>query len=116
MTVRRLQHVSIGVPPARLEECVAFYRDVLGMEPIPNLAGTARLRFGDGDHLHLLDDDPNPTGAHFALQVDDLPATLQRVRADGAPLERGSDLWGAERWFVRDPAGNRVEVFETPPE
>ena len=115
MTVVRLQHVSVAVPHERVEECAQWYADVLGMERIPNLAGLAWLRFGDGDHLHLLDDEPNPTSAHLALQVDDLPGTLERVRAAGCSTNQGDDLWGAERWFIRDPAGNLVELFETPP-
>jgi catechol 2,3-dioxygenase-like lactoylglutathione lyase family enzyme len=115
MTVQRLQHVSIGVPRGRVEEIAGFYADALGMERIPNLAGLAWLRFGDGDHVHLLDDEPNRTSAHLALQVDDLQATLDRVRAAGCEARRGDDLWGAERWFIRDPAGNLVELFQIPP-
>ena len=117
MTARRLQHVSVQIPPALLDEAVRFYGDGIGMEQIPNLAGAAWLRFGDGDHVHLLDGDGAPTsGAHLALQVDDLPAVLERLRDLGHVPVPGSDLWGAERWFCRDPGGNRVEMFTTPPE
>jgi catechol 2,3-dioxygenase-like lactoylglutathione lyase family enzyme len=116
MTTRRLQHVSVQTPPALLDRCAAFYTDVLGMRRIPNLAGLAWFEFGDGDHVHLLD---GPGAAdsdgHLALVVSDLDATLARARAAGAEPRRGADLWGAPRWFVRDPAGNLIEVFETPP-
>ena len=115
MTVVRLQHVSVQVPHEMLERCSAFYRDVLGMESIHNLAGLAWFRFGDGDHVHLLGGNGNTSQAHLALQVDDLAATLTRIHADGGDASRGDDLWGQQRWFTRDPAGNLIELFEVPP-
>jgi catechol 2,3-dioxygenase-like lactoylglutathione lyase family enzyme len=116
MTVRRLQHVSIAVPRDQAESCIPFYTDVLGMEHIPNLAGLIWFRFGDGDHVHLLEGQPNVDSTHFAVQVDDLEQTLERARKAGLPTEESDNLWGAPRWFVRDPVGNRIELFETPPD
>jgi catechol 2,3-dioxygenase-like lactoylglutathione lyase family enzyme len=116
VTARRLQHVSVQVPRPLVETCARFYVEALGMRRIPNLAGLAWFQFGDGDHVHLLE---GPGGddlrAHLALQVDDLAATLERCRALGREPEQSDDLWGAERWFVRDPAGNNIELFATPP-
>ena len=112
----RLQHASVQVPEELLEACSAFYRDVIGMEQIPNLAGRAWFRFGDGDHVHLLGGPGAPESlAHMALQVDDLAATLERCLAAGAPPLEADRIWGEERWFVRDPAGNMVELFAVPP-
>lgn len=116
MGATRLQHASVAVPRGRLEECAAFYQDVLGMRRIPNLAAMAWFEFGDADHVHLLEGEPPTSGAHFALQVDDLSETLERARAAGADPVQDVALWGAERWFMHDPAGNRIEVFaEAPP-
>jgi catechol 2,3-dioxygenase-like lactoylglutathione lyase family enzyme len=112
----RLQHVSLAVPPSRLADCVAFYRDGLGMEEVENLGGAAWLRFGDGDHVHLLTGPANPSEAHFALQVDDLGDALERVRSAGGDPQRQRPLWGEDRWYVRDPVGNLVELFALPPE
>jgi len=116
MTARRLQHASVQVPPERLAETAAFYRDVLGLRPVPNLAGVAWFELDAGDQVHLLEGPGGSgTSAHFALQVDDLTATLERARAAGGRPVRGSRAWDAERWFLRDPAGNLVEIFEVPP-
>jgi catechol 2,3-dioxygenase-like lactoylglutathione lyase family enzyme len=104
------------VPRELLEDCAGFYEQVIGMTRIPNLAGLAWFSFGDGDHVHLLE---GPGGvdsrAHFALQVEALDPVLSRVRASGQEPEQGRQLWGEPRWFVRDPAGNLVELFQTPP-
>ncbi len=116
MPARRLQHASVEVPAGLLDACSAFYCDVLGMRPIENLAGRAWFEFGDGDHVHLLEGHPSgSSSAHFAVLVDDLAETLDRVRAAGLAARPGSALWGAERWFVRDPAGNLVELFDQAP-
>jgi len=112
----RLQHSSVQVPDDLLEDCCRFYEQAIGMERIPNLAGRAWFRFGDGDHVHLLDGPGAPDSvAHLALQVDDLHPTLDRCRAHGAEPREADRIWGEERWFVRDPAGNLVELFAVPP-
>lgn len=116
MPAVRLQHASVQVPRELLDPASEFYERVLGMTRIPNRAGLAWFAFGDGDHVHLLEG-PGAGGsrAHLAVQVDDLDRVLEAVRTSGQEPERGSDLWGAPRWFVRDPAGNLVELFDTPP-
>lgn len=116
MTAVRLQHASVQVPRDQVEVCATFYERAIGMRRIDNLAGLAWFEFGDGDHVHLLEGDGAAgSRGHLALQVDDLEATLASLRAAGHDPQPGSVLWGAPRWFVRDPAGNLVEVFETPP-
>jgi catechol 2,3-dioxygenase-like lactoylglutathione lyase family enzyme len=61
-------------------------------------------------------DDPVvlPAG-HFAVVVDDYDRTLERLRAAGFDPESRDEHWGAARAFVRDPAGNRVELMAAPP-
>ena len=64
------------------------------------------MRRDDAEHL--------PAG-HFAVVVDDYDRTLERLRADGFEPEPREEHWGAPRSFVRDPAGNRVELMSAPP-
>lgn len=113
----RLHHVSVQVPVEELPRCRAFYEDVIGLESIPALAGIWWYRLAEGCHLHLLSGEPAPLTsiAHFALHVEDLDAILERCRAAGADPRPGEDLWGAPRWFVRDPVGNLVELFGVAP-
>lgn len=86
------------------------------MERIPNLAGRAWFRFGDGDHVHLLSGPgASDSSAHLALQVDDLDAMLERCRTLGCEPRQADPIWGEARWFVRDPAGNMVELFAVAP-
>jgi methylmalonyl-CoA/ethylmalonyl-CoA epimerase len=94
-----IAHVGIAVD--RLEEAVAFYRDVLGLTPTaPDIVDGARivaLPFGDA-HLELLSpvttDGPvakflarrGPGIHHVCLRVPDLDAALARCRAQGYRL------------------------------
>jgi catechol 2,3-dioxygenase-like lactoylglutathione lyase family enzyme len=107
--------VSVQVPAGLMDACRDFYVSVLGMEHIPNLAGAVWLRFGDEDHVHLLEGPPTRTQGHLALQVDDVAATVRAAHEAGGEPYEAPRIWGEARWFFRDPAGNLVEVFEVAP-
>jgi catechol 2,3-dioxygenase-like lactoylglutathione lyase family enzyme len=53
---------------------------------------------------------------HFAIRVDDVPDTLERVRAaGGAELWPDVTYWGAAmNMYVADPDGNVIEVIDAP--
>ena len=117
MPATKFNHVSIQA--SDLEGSLAFYTDVLGMERIPSPVfrfPTAWLRVGDQE-LHLFQSDtPAPRLQHFALTVDDFEAVYVKSKALGIQ-DRGS--WshqpyelpdGSVQMYLRDPAGNLVEV------
>ncbi len=107
-------HVSIGARD--LEESARFYKDFFGMEevPSPDFPGPVRwLRVGELQ-LHLfLDEEPAPAWHHFALDVDDFEAAYARAEELGV-RDRYSAVRelpdGAVQMYLRDPAGNLVEV------
>ncbi|MDQ4128263.1 MAG: VOC family protein [Actinomycetota bacterium] len=107
-------HVSIGARD--LEESARFYKEFFGMEeiPSPDFSGPVRwLRVGDLQ-LHLfLDEDPAPSRHHFAIDVDDFEAAYTRAEESGV-RDRYSAVRelpdGAVQMYLRDPAGNLVEV------
>jgi catechol 2,3-dioxygenase-like lactoylglutathione lyase family enzyme len=110
-------HVSIHA--SDLKESVRFYVDVLGMEPIPtyNFAFPVQyLRLGELQ-LHLFErDSPAPAFHHIGINVDDFEAAYERANELGI-LERESffeDIYelpdGSVQMYLRDPAGNLVEL------
>jgi predicted enzyme related to lactoylglutathione lyase len=116
MPAVRLHHASVQVPAPELARVVSFYREVLGLRHVQNLAGAAWFELPNGDHVHLLEGEPaSRSDAHLALQVDDFDETLARVTAFGGTVLDAPDLWGSPRRFFRDPVGNLIEVFATPP-
>jgi lactoylglutathione lyase len=108
----------VSVHAYDLEESVRFYRDFFGMQeiPAPDFPTPVRwLRVGDLQ-LHLFrSENPAPARHHFALDVDDFEAAYLRAAELGI-AEEGyySDVRelpdGAVQMYVRDPAGNLVEV------
>jgi lactoylglutathione lyase len=109
-------HVSISATD--LEASVSFYRDFFGMEevPSPDFSGPVRwLRVG-GLQLHLFQsEDPAPERHHFALDVDDFEAAYRKAEElgvrDGDRFSTVRELPdGAVQMYLRDPAGNLVEV------
>jgi catechol 2,3-dioxygenase-like lactoylglutathione lyase family enzyme len=108
--------------------CAAFYVDVLGLrliEPVDHLAAAFRLE--DGGVLLIFDPErstvpgrPVPShGArgegHVALSVGEgeLDGWADRLRGRGIEIER-EITWppGGRSIYVRDPAGNSVELIE----
>ncbi len=49
---------------------------------------------------------------HVAFEVEALDAARARLGAAGVPIEEGRVMPGVRRFFVRDPAGNRLEFYE----
>lgn len=125
----RLTHVSLIARD--VEESVAFYEEVLGMERIPSPEfhaqrdvgtgelDTAFLRVGD-QQLHLwVEPEAEPLRHnHFAVHVEDFEAAY-RAAAERDAFAAVGERTGPPRVFrlddsaqmyLADPAGNLVEV------
>ena len=117
MRTNRFTHISVHAHD--LEESARFYKDFFGMEevPSPEFSSPVRwLRVGDLQ-LHLfLSEDPAPARHHFALDVDDFEAAYTRASETGARVQSGNYSSvrelpdGAVQMYLRDPAGNLVEI------
>jgi catechol 2,3-dioxygenase-like lactoylglutathione lyase family enzyme len=117
--VRAKGFTHVSVHAHDLDESVRFYAGLFGMEevPAPDFASPVRwLRVGDLQ-LHLfLSEDPAPARHHFALDVDDFEAVYRRASETGARVQSGNYSTvrelpdGAVQMYLRDPAGNLVEV------
>ena len=105
--------------PARSQ---AFYRDVLGL--------AVYREFGSPEHPGLVfflgngllevsgpGEEP-PRGVALWVQVRDVPAEVQRLRAAGTTVLRGprTEPWGLVEAWVADPEGVRIVLVEVPAE
>jgi len=113
----RLQHANVVIPKGSTDDVAPFYADVLGLRRIakPAALDPAGAWFDvDGyAQVHLSErDGERHADSHFALVVDDLPATLARIAEVGGPWTEQEDVFGGRRGFTRDPAGNRIELLE----
>jgi catechol 2,3-dioxygenase-like lactoylglutathione lyase family enzyme len=110
-----------------VDEAIAFYTGQLGfdvvMHPAPEFAMLSRddLRLllsqpsgrGGGGQVLPGDRKPEPGGWNrFQLEVEDVDAEAERLRAAGVTLR--SDVLhgiGGDQVIVEDPSGNPVELF-----
>ena len=111
-----IDHLQIAVPKAKEAECLAFYREVFGLPEIPKpeaLRGRGGAWFQVGAiQMHIgLDPEPSPRSKrHVCFLVDDLAAAKAAVLSRGVAIEEESVAEGLSRFFIRDPAGNRIEI------
>ena len=111
-----------------VDAAIEFYVKLLGfhldMHPAPPFA---MLSLGE---LRLVLSAPNPSGGggqpmpdgtrqapggwnRFAIQVDDIAATVEKLRRGGAQFRNDIVTGvGGKQIIVDDPSGNPVELFE----
>ncbi len=115
LKVVKIDHCSVLITD--IERSRRFYRDLLGLKEInrPRTFDFVVLWFDLGDqHLHLLLKDKPDTFSprHFALRVADVAAARAHFRKHDVRTEETTPIPGADRFFVRDPDGNRIEIIE----
>lgn len=113
--VTKLDHVSVLITD--LERSRHFYRDLLGLTPIhkPRTFDFEVLWFDLGDHhLHcLLKDKPDTMSPrHFALRVSDVESARRYCKELGLAVQETTPIPGADRFFIHDPDGNRIEIIQ----
>lgn len=115
MHVTTLDHVTVII--SDVERSRRFYRDVLGLRevPPPYTFDFVVVWFElDGRYLHLLVK-PEPdvlSPRHFALRIDDAGTARQHCRSHGLTIDETTRIPNADRFFIRDPDGNRIELIQ----
>ncbi len=114
-TVTQLDHCSVIITD--VERSRSFYRDLLGLKEIakPRTFDFVVVWFDLGNqHLHLLlKDRPDSISArHCALRVADVAAARRHFADKGIPIQETTPIPGADRFFIFDPDGNRIEIIQ----
>ena len=120
-TVQRIHHAAVVVPTDRLDEARRFYGEVLGLQeterPDAELSSPGAW-YGLGEtelHIQCRDNAPvDESDRHPAFIVGDVAALKARLREQGAEVLDAPTLIGRERFFSRDPFGNRLEFMTLP--
>jgi catechol 2,3-dioxygenase-like lactoylglutathione lyase family enzyme len=109
-----IRHVAIVVDDA--EKAFMFYRDVLGLTPVerPDFGALAGSFEAGGEQLHIMQpENPAMNPPHFAIQVGDLASAVVAIREQGVTVYEVDHVPGAgDQAFLRDPAGNVIELNE----
>jgi catechol 2,3-dioxygenase-like lactoylglutathione lyase family enzyme len=94
-----------------------FYSGLLGLKEIhsPRTFDFVVVWYDLGQqHLHLLLKDKADclSPRHFALRVDDAVAARLYFTAKGIAIQETTIIPGADRFFIFDPDGNRIEIIQ----
>jgi catechol 2,3-dioxygenase-like lactoylglutathione lyase family enzyme len=120
-SVEGFHHVQLAMPPGSESDAEAFYAGVLAFEVVPkpeHLAARGGRWFRSGTtelHLGVEDGFRASTKAHPALRIRGLRTLRERVESARLEVEDDTQLDGHERWYLRDPFGNRLELIEAMP-
>ena len=128
--IKRVDHLNVQVPPEQEDAAKHFYGEVLGLKRLkkPDSLGPAGQHFCISENpyyeLHL-GVARNANGQsnkamrnHLGFQVDDLAQARKSFEAAGVAVEEAEPAYSEERdfyqerFFVRDPGGNRLEIME----
>ena len=115
MHITHMDHCSVIITDVARSR--HFYRDVLGLKEIgaPRTFDFVALWFdlGGGQTLHLLlkpkADTISPR--HFALHIADAKKAREYLRAKDISIEETVEIPHCDRFFIRDPDGNRIELI-----
>ena len=115
LEITQLDHVSVLITD--IERSRRYYRDLLGLKEIakPRTFDFKVLWFDLGNqHLHLLvKEKPDALSPrHFALRLRDVQAARTYLAAKGIVVEETTVIPGADRFFIYDPDGNRIEMVQ----
>jgi len=115
MQVTQIDHCSVIITD--VERSRRFYRDILGLKEIvkPRTFNFVVVWFDLGNqqlHLLLKDMADSISPRHFALRVPDVAAARTFFRERGIPIQETTPIPGADRFFIADPDGNRIEIIQ----
>ena len=114
MKVRR---IVANIDGKELDKAEAFYGRFLGLDVLMD-HGWIKT-FGSDQTMALQVSIASQGGSgtlvpDLSVEVDDLPAALQKARELGISVEYGpaNEPWGVRRFYVRDPFGKLVNVLQ----
>jgi catechol 2,3-dioxygenase-like lactoylglutathione lyase family enzyme len=113
-----IDHIQIAVPKALEAQCLKFYREIFAFPELtkpPELQARGGAWFQVGVlQMHIgVDPDASPKSKrHVCFLTADLAHAKSNVLKHGVAIEEESVAEGLSRIFIRDPAGNRIEIAQ----
>lgn len=120
MTIEMIQvdHIQICIPNELVEEARTFYLRILGFTEVKKpeslqknggfwcQAGSIHL------HIGIEDNSPQNSKRHPAFEVKSLEQARKHLEKHGVKIYEETKIPGDNRFSIRDPFGNRIELLE----
>jgi glyoxylase I family protein len=115
LPITHIDHVSVLI--TNVAAARAFYGDGLGLREIPaprEFDFVAIWYDLGGTYLHLLlkNQPDSISPRHFCLAVTDIVAARKQCQSRGIAIDETVKIAAADRFFIRDPDGNRIELLQ----
>lgn len=120
--IKRIDHIQLAAPIGGEDKARAFFQDVLSLQEVEKpleLKKNGGVWFSNGHiHIHVGIEEPflPAKKAHPAFEVSDIEALASQITEKGVAIQHDDRLPGANRFYVSDPFGNRLEFLEWLPE
>ncbi|TFB14256.1 glyoxalase [Filobacillus milosensis] len=117
-TFKQIDHVQLAAPRGSEDEARNFFMNGLGFteaEKPEALKKNGGVWFEIGDiQVHVGIEDPFTPArkAHPALEINGLNELMKHLDDQQIEYKKDDKLPGAERIYVHDPFGNRIEILE----
>ncbi|SFB21355.1 Glyoxalase-like domain-containing protein [Lentibacillus halodurans] len=114
----RIDHVQLAAPVGSEDQAREFYRDLLGFAEIEKpeqLMKNGGVWFQSGNvHVHIgVEDAFVPAKkAHPAFSVKNIEMIKTYLAGKSVDYREDDQLPGANRFYLSDPFGNRLEFLE----
>ncbi|OLS40405.1 VOC family protein [Bacillus sp. MRMR6] len=115
---KAIDHVQLAAPKGGEDTARGFFKDILGFEEIEKpeeLRKRGGVWFKNGStQLHIGIEEPFVPArkAHPAFEVENIVLLKTHLNANGVDVIEDNKLPGANRFYVSDPFGNRIEILE----
>lgn len=115
MRITHLDHVSLIITD--VAKARAFYGGILGLKEIapPAVFDFVAVWYDlGGQYLHLLQKPvaDSISARHPCFHVTDIAAAREHCSSHGLTIEETVIIPGGDRFFIRDPNGNRIEILK----
>lgn len=115
LTVQQIDHCSVLITDVARSR--RFYSEILGLTEInsPRTFDFVVVWYQLGDtqlHLLLKPEADSISPRHFALRVPDAQAARAHFARHGIATRETTPIPGADRFFIDDPDGNRIEIIQ----
>lgn len=115
---KSIDHVQLAAPKGSETIARKFFSEILGLQEVekPGILGKRGgvwFQFGTYQ-IHIGIEEPFAPAkkAHPAFQVENLEALKIHLAKNGINFIVDTDLPGANRIYMNDPFGNRMEILE----
>lgn len=115
---KAIDHVQLAAPMGSEGRAKEFFADILGFDEVEKPA-ELKKRGGvwfkaDSCQIHIGIEDPFTPAqkAHPAFEVQNIEVLKKHLTLSGITYTEDNKLPGANRIYVNDPFGNRIELLE----